>query len=400
MDHHRRPGTIDYSKWDHVMDSDDDNENDTSSGVQVTRLDEPSRVTIPGRHSTSSESTVDSTVRSDHTSSSSSKVTSIPTNTVFPPPTWTMKGGYVDLTALESSPLPSPLPLSSLSNVCNRNLLHWDDHLPHVMRPQWVYWMQDRTTVELRIGPLPTTRMPPSTSDSTSSVDDNSHKLRWNCYVTGQVSYHDRHCAVSVFDHSHAGTIMTNHDSNNNNNNNNNDCIEPQQNEGAEPRNIGKVQGGTAPPQLTITMAYNDVAQNPNSSHSETIVTWFTDSMMYPIHRSEEDDIAIGNDDVDPTNVDWSIESIVKPSDMTQSPIPTLHEGTIRFIRITLHKATPVPSMTWWWKRPITSCPEINPHESSASSNTSSSMVTVWEEAHRMFRDNMRKKKTQCEDMS
>jgi hypothetical protein len=119
------------------------------------------------------------------------------------------------------------------------------------------------------------------------------------------------------------------------------------------------------------------------SSHASLVITdnttgseWFRDDVAYPVYAAQDD-----NDDNDDGQVDWSIE--------------TWQDG-MKYLVVTLYKATPVPDMTLWWRRPTQKCPEIE-LSSSASLNSSTSDKTntnqngsqfaaAWEEAHAKFR--------------
>jgi hypothetical protein len=136
-------GGIDYSKWDHLedySDDDDDAEVTTSSTPRVTRLDAPSQVTFGGGAATVQSSSEQQTATTTATTTPSASSTK--TAGTSDDDTWTQKGGQ------------ATIPSS------NRQ----------------VYWTQDRYSVTLRL-----------------QLRD--EKVT-NVKVEGVLPYADRHAAV------------------------------------------------------------------------------------------------------------------------------------------------------------------------------------------------------------
>jgi hypothetical protein len=103
-----------------------------------------------------------------------------------------------------------------------------------------------------------------------------------------------------------------------------------------------------------------------------TDTEYFRDYVAYPVHAAQ-------GDDVNDNETDWSIE--MWPA-----------SDGIKYLTVTLQKATPVPGMTIWWRRPVRSCPEIeltaDTHTSSSSSSSQqkNAFAVAWEQAHAQFR--------------
>lgn len=111
---------------------------------------------------------------------------------------------------------------------------------------------------------------------------------------------------------------------------------------------------------------------------------YFRDHVAYPIHAAQDDD---DNDDDDDNNLtDWSIETW--PAD-----------GGLKYLIVTLYKATPVPDMTIWWRRPVRSCPEIDltDNHGSSKSTSTNTFAAVWEQAHAQFRQGRAAEQTRVE---
>jgi hypothetical protein len=109
---------------------------------------------------------------------------------------------------------------------------------------------------------------------------------------------------------------------------------------------------------LSATLVITD-----NTNGSE----YFRDHVAYPIHAAQDDD-----DDDDNNLTDWSIETW--PADSPN-----------KYLIVTLSKATPVPNMTIWWRRPVRSCPEIELTTDHQNTSTST-FAAAWEQAHAEFR--------------
>jgi hypothetical protein len=347
----RRPGTVDYSKWDHV---EDDSSDEDDGGVRVTRLDEPSSVTIPASNSAESNSgsrvqPARRTEEIDTLHVTPSEIGTSPTNRLsldvgtvaaatFPPAPWISKGGFADLSPVSDASSTPP------------------DH--SFQPPRWLYWNQDRTTVELRIGPI-------------VSIEPSTSRFQWHCQVAGQVAYQDRHCAVAIFDDKHSSESA---------------AVFPRR----------------TPPRLTIS--YSLAGDRENKKRKR--VSWFADDLVYPVHRPEDQEDESDSED-DGTeeraesmvgkSIDWAIEHVSRASYEKGPDGPAIDtlDDQVRFIRLTLHKATPVPAVTWWWNRPTLTCPEVVLRDASAAQDASESATpqnawaTAWDEAHRQFREKM-----------
>jgi hypothetical protein len=114
--------------------------------------------------------------------------------------------------------------------------------------------------------------------------------------------------------------------------------------------------------------------QSPTTNLSAVLVVtdnttgteYFRDHVAYPIHAERDDD-----DDDNDHLTDWSIETW---------PANSIN----KYLVVTLHKATPVPNMTIWWRRPLKSCPkiELTDDHKTSSQNT---FAAAWEQAHAQF---------------
>jgi hypothetical protein len=112
-------------------------------------------------------------------------------------------------------------------------------------------------------------------------------------------------------------------------------------------------------------------------TNNTTKTEYFRDYVAYPVHAAQGDDV-----DTDDIETDWSIETW-----------PAASECGHKYLMVTLHKATPVPNMTIWWRRPFRSCPEIDltppasaddtPKDANSSKNA---FAVAWEQAHAQFR--------------
>lgn len=146
---------IDYSKWDHIGDSSDDEEQKQEDATpRVTRLDQPSRiVTHHGQEGFDvlQPPTKETTASISRGKKESSNTTTDTSTTAVPVSSWTEKGGVAEL-----------------------KLQQAEESSPIIM-----YWTQDRYTVTLRV-PVPHDRPV------------------LNVQVKGILSYEDRNCAAST----------------------------------------------------------------------------------------------------------------------------------------------------------------------------------------------------------
>ena len=144
-----------------------------------------------------------------------------------------------------------------------------------------------------------------------------------------------------------------------------------------------KLAAGVLPWDCHVTgiLPYNQrhaAVQSPTTDLSAVLVItdnttgteYFRDHVAYPIHAAQDDDDDVDDDDDDHLT-DWSIETW--PADSSN-----------KYLIVTLNKATPVPDMTIWWRRPVKSCPEIELTDNHASKNTNT-FAAAWEQAHAQF---------------
>jgi len=78
-----------------------------------------------------------------------------------------------------------------------------------------------------------------------------------------------------------------------------------------------------------------------------------------------------------------------------------------KFIKITMLKALPMQGLTIWWSRPVLDYPEINVvkdikgrgnttgSEGATSESRQEKMKATWDEAHRLFREKIKKREKQ-----
>jgi hypothetical protein len=310
---------IDYSKWDRMnfseseSDSSDDEKGTGMDGkssdlCRVTRLDQPSRVTVSGGQvnveETSSASASASFPSSSTTQPAKMAAVLPPSSTVTTQTTITDTSSSAEVEESSSSPKEAsqeapthaPTPPASWTNrgsfveACN------------------LYWSQDRYTVTLRF------QLPVAAAVSAkASTPLPAGVLPWDCHVSGILPYEQRHAAVQSLTTDHCATLV-------------------------------------------IT---------DNTTGTEYV----RDHVAYPIHAEQ--------DDHDSDNLtDWSIETW--PAD-----------GLAKYLIVTLYKATPVPDMTIWWRRPLRSCPEIDltaDHTMQSQSQQTNTFAAAWEQAHAQFR--------------
>jgi hypothetical protein len=130
---------------------------------------------------------------------------------------------------------------------------------------------------------------------------------------------------------------------------------------------------------VTGLLPYNQrhaAVQSPTTDLSATLVIidnttgseYFRDHIAYPIHAAQDDD----DDDAEDHLTDWSIETW--PADSPN-----------KYLIVTLNKATPVPNMTIWWRRPVRSCPEIEMTTDHSASQSQTTFAAAWEQAHEQF---------------
>lgn len=324
---------IDYSKWDHLDEYDDDDDGDESVDggptPQVTRLDGPSTVTFGGGGTTSiapssvsigpsSPSAVPPAHEGEKKLFSSQTTTTNRTLGVkqsigdgdndegnrlqsIPPEhleqyheSWTERGGLVTVPATEELSPSSP---DDNSTSRNRRRL---------------YWSQDRYSIYFRLELHP--------FETIQSVE-----------VVGVTQYIDRFSATGS----------------------------------TKPRLVCR---GTT----TRGMDTDDdvVTTNQNKQQQSPTVLLLEGDLPHPVHLAEDDD-----------DIDWSIVR----ADSTTT--------TGRYLFITLYKAVPMQGVFIWWRRPLMNLPELLQVDGTTSSssltnnNQNETFLKAWDEAHRMFRD-------------
>lgn len=83
-------------------------------------------------------------------------------------------------------------------------------------------------------------------------------------------------------------------------------------------------------------------------------------TLPHAIHKEEDDE------EEETTTLEWTIEM----------------NGPGRHLQVVLYKATPMPDMVIWWKRPLMEFPEIE----LPSDDRNTSFQDAWNEAHQQFR--------------
>lgn len=98
----------------------------------------------------------------------------------------------------------------------------------------------------------------------------------------------------------------------------------------------------------------------------ENDVVMLEGDLPHPVYVQDDDD-----------DVEWMVETVLQH----------------KYLVITLYKATPMPNMTLWWKRPMTQFQEINGIVPTTSN--SSKFQEAWTRAHDEFTNKMKAKQKQ-----
>jgi hypothetical protein len=347
---------IDYSKWNHLEDSDDD-DNDASEdedegqdsayglgtetimpgGVRVTRLEQPTRVTLLPHSAEetdkNNQGSVDATKSGSRGVSSAGKSfanqTSVPQlGPTTPAASCSPAVPASTNTASLSTALSGIAPDTAVTPVAEATTTitskqsatdqfpptHWTERgCKCELQGRTLYWTQDRTTVNIRMSLLP---------------DMESHR-GWKCIVHGSVDFANRLSATLTDD---------------------------------------------SRPCLEVTHNLNTIIKG---------------TLAYPVYTTPENE-----DSMDGSNVDWSIESV------SASAAGGL--ACTRFVTITLYKAVPMAGLTLWWSRLSMETPTIEVQTGSTSSTSSTSSARAFEEAwrtaHEGFRQSLQGSKKESKD--
>ena len=308
-----RHDSLNYAaKWDHILDSDEDDEESSTSSERrprVTRLDQPSTITIlpaeaattnakdkptsPAAKPVAQTVTKEQLTEEDH-GAQQTTTNNTPTTATDVPLCWTERGAVVVVedpsqsSSNNDSVIPSRSDNGSRDGACCL----------------CYYWSQDRDTVTIRI-PIP---------------NDKQQYSCWNCTVEPILSYRDRQCAVM-----------------------------------------------TTPQTLVVTYR-----RFWGSTSTSSTTTWLEGTLSRPVHLADEDE----------DTIDWTIQEV--PQSSAAAPL--------RYLCVTLLKATPMPGLTLWWTQCL---PQYEPREidltdTTTSSSKSRAWTEAWEEAHEQFRAKMR----------
>ena len=358
---------IDYSKWDRMEDSDDDENGDDACipkpHPQVTVFDQPTRVTFGGNadhdgketatssvtsctsdaksgsdviHSTKNAATgdemnssqADATVIRATSSGETSTKHTVATDKFGIPLSWTENGATAEL-------------LSHDKEILTNQTIHLTDpekemipplqtsppvDLPlHEMMTRGKYfWSQDRMMTHVRI---------PITSHQ---------KLKYQVRISNLLSYPDRHCATFTTDSAKQRLVVTS----------------------------SSMQG---------------------DNKNDTVLLEGT--LSYPVYVPE---------DYDEDEVDWSIQTYTVPSSTNNDNIEMSDTNTSatapffpadKYLLITLYKATPMMGMTIWWKRCLTSetndATIIHNHNDTQQKRA---FQKIWDDAHEQFQQTIQSK--------
>jgi hypothetical protein len=306
--------SIDYSKWDKIAESDDDDDSDDAPvRPRVTRLDAPGRVTFGGNHPDTivlSASSGPSPTTSATASSSSQKngagssfETCAPSSRPLDPSATTTTAFAESPSDLSSEPK-STVPASWTDK--GAAVLADDASSTEKTEPRFsYYWSQDRLSVHVRV-PLP--QLPRDT------------KATYNVSVSGILPYTERNQAVM---------------------------------------SASQTQRILVEQSMHCTLTNEDVT---------TIL--LDGELPHPAHLPEEDD-----------TMDWSIEQyeMVPVGGKSSPPPPTI----LRYILVSLFKATPVPGMALWWKKLLR---EHSTEIPLTWVERNTAFQQAWDEAHEQFR--------------
>jgi hypothetical protein len=317
---------IDYSKWDRMNFSDSER-SDSSDDENDTGPCRVTRLDQPGRVTILPSGEVNVSVNVEETSSSSA-TTSILSSSAEP--------AKIGATLPPSStPRTTKTAATDASAATPKPPASWTSKGGFVEASN-LYWSQDRYTVVLRFQlPVADADADVDAADVASSKAKQAQAagvLPWDCHVTGILPYHQRHAAV---------------------------------------------QSPTTDYCATLVIIDNSTNSTNTTTGTGTPAEYFRDHVAYPIHAAAQDDNDPDDDDDDDDKylTDWSIETW---------PANSLN----KYLIVTLNKATPVPNMTIWWRRPVRSCPEIDltdDHASTSTSTNTNTFAAAWEQAHAQF---------------
>lgn len=306
---------IDYSKWDKMNFSDDEDSNDdemevsTSSHPRVTRLDEPSRVTCAQDGSIHIQNGGEMNTATTTATTTSIKYNSHSHDGISSQKPMEELGNNDDISTIKKN-----ISTSSV-HYLTKNGGSYKDPVTNIQ----TYWSQTRYEVVLSIE-----------IDHTNIA---SRDIRVK--VTGSLNYKDRFAAV----------------------------------------------GGNR----TIKSSKEDDSDSNRGEiyvHTKDGREIFKGSLAYHIYLPEGDD-----------DVDWEIDAT---------------NPKMKLVKITLLKALPMQGLTIWWSKPILDYPEIDVvkdiedrnkdgtnDKTSTSSSKQEELKRVWDEAHRMFRENIKNRQKQ-----
>ena len=94
----------------------------------------------------------------------------------------------------------------------------------------------------------------------------------------------------------------------------------------------------------------------------DSSTVWFHQcELPHPVHLAEDEN-----------EIDWTVVS----------------HNHVRYLTIVLYKATPMPGMFLWWKRPLTNCPERPLENDEEISQSSLAFQRAWNDAQQQFTEN------------
>lgn len=124
-----------------------------------------------------------------------------------------------------------------------------------------------------------------------------------------------------------------------------------------------------------------------NKNDDDSLLMLLEGELPHPVHLAEDDEDGV---------VDWSV--VVREEEDNSSSI---NSRSCRFLMITLYKAVPMHGLSVWWRRPLMEFPELDLDQvkdtkttqtTSGAATASQEFRKTWEEAHKIFREEKKKK--------
>lgn len=349
--------TIDYSKWDHIDDSDSDSDDHQhASKPRVTRLDQPGSVSW----------SKDGSVSIGHGQTPSKNNTSSSTKSPTKPSATASEERHIEFVASSKKTKNTKNSFNDQLETLDRNGgIFRDEKTNHI-----ICWSQNRSEVIVTI-PFESESCP-SKSISVQVIPSSFSSFNTNDLAKNNpiLPYSNRHCAVGG-----SGT----HDT----------AIKP-------------LDKGM----LIVSYSQKNYAK-PN---------FFLKGILpHFIHGTQE------GQEEENHQVEWEIindgrygnsETIIEYlSTKSETKSAPTNYTSIKMIQITLRKAVPMYGMYLWWEQVLSHCPKINVseiqdrknsnikqsqrNETELSKKRSNSISSVWEEAHAMFREKINNQDSQ-----